>query len=187
VVLEGTRCTVGHSAQADLVISDDPAVSRVHIVLEQIGRGWFVRDLGSHNGTQVNGERLLGERPLRDGDELLVGRTRLVYRDRSSSKETTTQSLTAPPSLTPREHDVLLELCRPVLCGNVFTPPAAVREIAQALIVTQAAVKQHLGRLYDKFGIYEDTGEARRVRLANEAVRRGAVTMADIRASNPRQ
>jgi DNA-binding CsgD family transcriptional regulator len=185
VVLDGTRCSVGQSIQADVVIADDPAVSRIHLILEQIGRSWFVRDLGSHNGTLVNGERLMGERPLRDGDELLVGRTRLVYRDRASTEEPTTQSLSAPPVLTPRERDVLLELCRPLLCGNVFTPPAAVRQIAEALVVTQAAVKQHLGRLYDKFGIYDDTGEARRVRLANEAIRRAAVTMTDIRASAP--
>mgnify|MGYP002336169275 FL=1 len=45
--------------------------------------------------------------------------------------------------------------------------------------MSEAAVKQHLARLYIKFGIYD--GERRRVRLANEALRRGAVTMADVR------
>jgi hypothetical protein len=46
-------------------------------------------------------------------------------------------------------------------------------------VVTEAAVKQHLIRLYDKFDI-RDPGEHRRLRLANEAIRRGAVSMAEI-------
>jgi hypothetical protein len=39
-------------------------------------------------------------------------------------------------------------------------------------------VKQHISRLYDKFGIYEREG--RRARLANEAIRRGVVTAAEV-------
>jgi hypothetical protein len=41
-------------------------------------------------------------------------------------------------------------------------------------------VKQHLAHLYDKFGLFE-TGERRRVRLANEALHRGIVTLGDLR------
>jgi hypothetical protein len=41
-------------------------------------------------------------------------------------------------------------------------------------------VKQHLAHLYDKFGLLE-TGERRRVRLANEALLRGIVTLGDLR------
>ncbi|TMK60536.1 MAG: alpha/beta fold hydrolase [Actinobacteria bacterium] len=83
-----------------------------------------------------------------------------------------------PPDLTRRERDVLAALCRPALHGNVFEEPASVREIAAALVVTDAAVKQHLLHLYDKFGIAE-TGERRRVRLAREAIRRRAAVLTD--------
>ncbi len=83
-----------------------------------------------------------------------------------------------PPDLTRRERDVLAALCRPALQGNVFEEPASVREIAAALVVTEAAVKQHLLHLYDKFEIAE-TGERRRVRLAREAIRRRAVVLSD--------
>lgn len=86
-----------------------------------------------------------------------------------------------PPELTRRERDVLIALCRPLLDGDVFTEPAPVREIAAALVVTEAAVKQHLGHLYDKFGIAQ-SGERRRIRLANEAIRRGAVPLMDLEA-----
>jgi DNA-binding CsgD family transcriptional regulator len=52
--------------------------------------------------------------------------------------------------------------------------------VAARLAVSEAAVKQHLLHLYDKFGIY-GSGDRRRVRLANEALRRGAVSLADVR------
>ena len=51
-------------------------------------------------------------------------------------------------------------------------------------MVTEAAVKQHLSRLYDKFKIFDREG--RRSHLANEAIRRGAVSMAEILARPPR-
>jgi DNA-binding NarL/FixJ family response regulator len=51
--------------------------------------------------------------------------------------------------------------------------------MAQQLFVTEAAVKQHLQNLYDKFAV--PTEGERRVRLANEAIRRGAVTLAMLR------
>ena len=44
-------------------------------------------------------------------------------------------------------------------------------------------MKQHLLHLYDKFGIYSGTG-SRRVRLANEAIRRGALSVAELRAAS---
>lgn len=48
------------------------------------------------------------------------------------------------PSLTTRERDVLVALCRPLLDRDMFTEPASTRAIADELAITQAAVKQHL-------------------------------------------
>lgn len=67
--------------------------------------------------------------------------------------------------------------------GDTFTEPASIRRIAGVLVVSDDAVKKHLVRLYDKFAIAED-GERRRVRLANAALERGAVTLADLRAGS---
>jgi DNA-binding NarL/FixJ family response regulator len=83
--------------------------------------------------------------------------------------------------LTARERDVLLALCRPLLDRDMFTEPAPTRAIAEELVITQAAVKQHLVNLYDKFGVAADEPN-RRSRLANEALRRGAVSLAELRA-----
>ena len=49
---------------------------------------------------------------------------------------------------------------------------------------TELSRLQHLLKLYDTFGI-DETGERRRVRLANEALCRGAVTLAEVRAERP--
>jgi DNA-binding CsgD family transcriptional regulator len=94
-----------------------------------------------------------------------------------------TERAQPPPPVTARERDVLVELCRPVLAGDLFTEPASIRQIAAALGITDAAVKQHLLHLYDKFEVYVEPTR-RRAGLANEAVRRGAVGLADLRASD---
>jgi len=183
VPLDAERVTVGRGASNDVSIPTDPMMSRLHAVFERVGTGWCLKDLSSHNGTFVNGQRLWADRPLRTGDDIRVGRTRLVYRVEGGADDlTATVAPQRVPDLTHREKDVLMALCRPMLSGDVFTEPAAIKQIASELVVTDAAIKQHLLRLYDKFGIREQ-GERRRVRLANEAVRRGAVTFADLRSS----
>lgn len=181
VPLETDRVTVGSDASNAIVVSGDPQVSRLHAALERYPTGWCLKDLASRNGTFVNGERIWGERPLRNGDEIRVGRARLVYRPQTSTAAPKTEAALPAPELTRRERDVLLALCKPVLSGDVFTEPASIRQVAEALVVTEAAVKQHLHNLYEKFGVAGD-GERRRVRLANEAIRRSAVTLADLRA-----
>ena len=80
---------------------------------------------------------------------------------------------TAAPELTRRELDVLISLCRPALSEDAFITPATPRQIAGDLVVTEAAVKQHLARLYAKFRVPEGTN--RRARLANEVIALGLV------------
>jgi pSer/pThr/pTyr-binding forkhead associated (FHA) protein len=175
--------TVGTLESNDIVVDAD-GVSRVHAVLERFGDSWCVRDLGSRNGTFVNGGRIIGEHALHSGDEIVLGRLRLVFHGQARGQETA--AIAQPPSLTQREHDVLVALCRPLLTGDAFTEPASTRAIAAELVVSEAAVKQHLSRLYVKFDV-DDQGERRRVRLANAAVARGAVKLGDLRPkSDPR-
>ena len=178
--LEGDRVTLGKGDACAIVIDWDRAVSRVHAVLERFGDTWVVRDLGSRNGTFVNGERLSGERLLRALDEIRVGDTRLVFHGGAAHEPTATSAIEPAPEVTRREREVLVELCRPMLGGDVFREPATARRIAERLVVTEDAVKQHLRNLYGKFRIHEGE-ERRRVRLANEAIRRGAVGPADLR------
>ena len=182
ISLEKERVSIGAGADNDVVISRDPTVSRVHAVFETIGgAGWTVKDLSSRNGTFVNGDRIWGERPLHPGDEIRIGGTRILFRsDQSSAEQWTTVSPEPPPTVTPREREVLIALCRPMFSGDVFTEPSSIRAIAGELYISDAAVKQHLLRLYDKFDIVGQ-GERRRIRLANQALRRNVVRVADLR------
>ena len=59
----------------------DKIVSKEHCILEQREGGFVLRDLGSLNGTYVNGERVRGEMMLRHGDEIALGSTRARYDD----------------------------------------------------------------------------------------------------------
>ena len=174
--LESDRMTVGTLESNDVVVDAD-GVSRVHAAFERFGDAWCVRDLGSRNGTFVNGGRVIGEQALHSGDEILLGRLRLLFRGPAVGPETA--AIAEPPPLTPRERDVLLALCRPLLTGDAFTEPASIKAIAAELVVSEAAVKQHLVRLYVKFDLGAQ-GERRRVQLANAAVSTGAVKLSDL-------
>ena len=66
--------TIGRDITNDIVIND-PEVSRHHCRLTQGGGGYTVEDLGSTNGTFVNGQRLAGARPLSHNDMLGMGET----------------------------------------------------------------------------------------------------------------
>ena len=184
--LEADRTAVGKAAENDVALEHDPTASHLHAVLERFSAGWCVTDLGSSNGTWVNGERVWSAHRLRHGDEIRVGQTRLVFRDPLGVGGSVTEAEDAPPTLTGRERDVIVALCRPLLDRDMFTEPAATRAIADELVITQAAVKQHLANLYDKFGI--PAGDShRRARLANEALRRGAVSLTQLRASESKE
>ena len=181
VALEVQRFTIGSDPSNDLVL-DDPAVSALHCVLDSFPVGRSVRDLGSRNGTVVNGERISAEQALKAGDEIRVGTSRIILNGESEKPRRDTRALVEPPSLTRREMDVLTELCRPLLHGDAFTEPGSVRTIASALVITEAAVKQHIANLYDKFDLFGE--DRRRVRLANTALQTGAVTLAHLRSDS---
>jgi hypothetical protein len=166
--------TIGRGKGADIRL-EDPSVSRLHAEIVRRGPYVYVADLGlSRNGTRVNG-RPVARRVLDEGDVLSFGAARcriggLPAEEISADSE---MRRSAAPELTRRELDVLTSLCRPALSDEAFATPATAGEIAADLVVTEAAVKQHLLRLYQKFRITE--GPNRRTRLANEVVALGLV------------
>ena len=169
-----TVTTIGRGSGVDIRLAD-PSVSRLHAEIVRHGPYAYVADLGlSRNGTRVNG-RLVARRVLEEGDVLSFGAARCrvggIPREDIAAEVELRRS--ASPELTRRELDVLTSLCRPALSDEAFVAPATAREIAADLVVTEAAVKQHLLRLYQKFRIPE--GQNRRVRLANEVIALGLV------------
>lgn len=76
VSLTGTRLVAGRLASCDITV-DDPTVSREHAAFVRRGDGWWVVDLGSTNGTVVNGARVSEER-LEPGDTVELGESKLA-------------------------------------------------------------------------------------------------------------
>jgi FHA domain len=66
------RLTLGRSRDCDCVLAE-PSVSRRHAELRRHGDRWLLRDLGSRNGTRVNGVRLLDEAEVGPGDRVSFG------------------------------------------------------------------------------------------------------------------
>ena len=181
VALTGQRITIGKDPSNTVAFEHDGTVSRLHAVLEDYGAGWSIRDLGSRNGTRVNGEQIHTERALHPSDEVRVGHSRLIFRGDRIARDAMSDTEVAEPApeLTRRERDVLDALCRPLFSGEPFPQPASTRQIAVELVITDAAVKQHLLNLYAKFNV--ETERERRTALAKEAIRRGAVNRAALR------
>ena len=77
VVLGEQVLRIGRMADCGVQLAD-PNVSRYHAEVRPSGDGFTIVDLGSTNGTKVNGARI-GERALRDGDEIMVGATTMHF------------------------------------------------------------------------------------------------------------
>jgi hypothetical protein len=80
VSLDQGVTVIGRSSGCDIVV-DDPNVSRRHAEIRRMGEGYSLVDLGSTNGTEVNGQRV-GETSLMNGDVIGVGTTRLTFERR---------------------------------------------------------------------------------------------------------
>jgi S1-C subfamily serine protease len=75
VALSGAECTVGRHPDSALRFGAEAeqGVSARHALLLREGTGWRLRDLGSTNGTWLNGRRMADDAALRDGDRIAFG------------------------------------------------------------------------------------------------------------------
>ena len=71
--------TFGRSSECGICIADSN-ISREHCKLERTDAGWLLTDLGSTNGTYVNGRRVIAPTSLRRGDTIQVGKTVMEVR-----------------------------------------------------------------------------------------------------------
>ena len=77
--LEGETFSIGRSHENDLCFPGDASLSRAHLIFEHDAEGWTVRDLGSKNGTMVNGLRISESQRLRAGDRVAAGHLVVVF------------------------------------------------------------------------------------------------------------
>jgi pSer/pThr/pTyr-binding forkhead associated (FHA) protein len=76
-LLDAERTTAGRSTQSDIFL-DDVTVSRKHAEFVREGQQFWVRDVGSLNGTYVNRSRI-DQAALRAGDEVQIGKFRMTF------------------------------------------------------------------------------------------------------------
>src|SRR6202049_3043565 len=81
VKLEGEKYELGRAESNALCFQDVVGLSRKHLVFERDGTNWVVRDLGSTNGTFVNGARISGVQILRSKDRVNVGELSIVFNE----------------------------------------------------------------------------------------------------------
>jgi pSer/pThr/pTyr-binding forkhead associated (FHA) protein len=97
--------TVGRDITNDIVIND-PEVSRHHLRFSRTADGFTIEDLGSTNGTFINGQRLSGSRPLNNGDMISLGETVTLGYERlhpAGSSPATAPSPSADPMPQPAQ------------------------------------------------------------------------------------
>ena len=79
ILLEGDTLSLGRSGANELCYAEDAGLSRQHMLLERDGEDWTVRDLGSKNGTFLNGVRIADKQRLKPGDRIVTSRVALTY------------------------------------------------------------------------------------------------------------
>lgn len=147
---DGTRfdlvdvdASIGRDATNDIVVSNDSKVSRSHAELQFREGRWLLLDLGSRNGTIVNGRRVR-QHPLRGGDRIQCGENIFVFvaADDPNVTEMNEAVVGALPRLSRRERQVV------ELVAEGLTD----RDIGERLFISTSTVRSHLDRVSEKTG-----------------------------------
>lgn len=177
VPLWAGRLTVGRADSNNLPIKDD-AVSRVHASVERVAGQYVLRDLGSSNGTFVNGERIVADRTLHPDDEITVGHSRIVFRGAADDlAETLRIPVSAAVGLGDRV--TLIMLCRALATVGQPDEPITRRRLAESLSQSEKELEEQLEGLYSQLGLDEESTRSPEG-LAAEAIRQRVVVVGDL-------
>jgi pSer/pThr/pTyr-binding forkhead associated (FHA) protein len=102
--------TIGRSSKNDLSLASDLSLSRFHAEIRREGKQYLVRDVGSRNGTNVNGAPVIQPVPFGPGDRITLGETTIIFGEGVSpsvviddspvGRETTTYTLSVDEVIT---------------------------------------------------------------------------------------
>ncbi len=135
MILKQDRYELGRADTNDLCFRDVAGLSRKHMVFERDGANWTVRDLGSTNGTYVNGAQLSGTHILKPKDQVKAGELSVVFSEGGAAvnqtvvfveKRSTTEQETSMTSSL----DVLGEESKSAVSAHVEALIRAGRELA---------------------------------------------------------
>jgi pSer/pThr/pTyr-binding forkhead associated (FHA) protein len=97
------KTRIGRERDNELILTD-PRVSRYHTLIELVEGQWTIRDMGSANGTFVNGRPISEPRPLAPDDRITVGDTELVFQPSQVSPGVSAPPRTLRPTKATPEH-----------------------------------------------------------------------------------
>ncbi|MCG8648589.1 MAG: FHA domain-containing protein [Pirellulales bacterium] len=80
VVPAGEKRTLGRTDESDFQTPLDAKTSRIHFSIECCQRNGILRDLGSRNGTYLNGQRVMDDCEIQHGDQIVAGATIVLVR-----------------------------------------------------------------------------------------------------------
>jgi pSer/pThr/pTyr-binding forkhead associated (FHA) protein len=162
--LDGDEATIGRRQKNEVVLND-PLVSRVHAIMMRRGGVMLIEDLGSHNGTYVNDERLHGIRQLQHGDKVTIGSSKILFEDPTTLAEDNTQvsdsAAFAGATFTQRQIQVMRLMARGL--SN--------KQIGERLFVSERTVKAYVSSIFEKLQVQK------RAAAVASALRLGLIDM----------
>lgn len=135
--MRGDQLTIGRSSSCRLSFPQQKALSRTHARFAREGSGWTIEDLGSSNGTLLNGVRLEGKCSLGAGDNVRLGEVELLVEPVSNASGLVGAEFESDAAVSPKSSfqytDLHAILARSQGAATVFGRPADVRPINDAL------------------------------------------------------
>lgn len=121
IVIDKAVLFVGRHPDCDVILTKSRKVSRKHCCLAQVDNQFFLRDLGSMNGVQVNGERVEGCAPVGIGDEIVIGDVHFELKGEGKSRREPAPksaepggAATAPPRILEPPPDLSQDMPVPI-------------------------------------------------------------------------
>lgn len=103
--LDGASVSIGRASDCSIPIKDR-YLSRKHAEMIPTGKSWILRDLGSANGTYLNGNRVEHERELNTGDRIRLGDTEIVFETAERTDRFVAVDVVSSPTISIPVHDI---------------------------------------------------------------------------------
>jgi pSer/pThr/pTyr-binding forkhead associated (FHA) protein len=125
--LDMATISIGRSTDNQIVFASD-SVSRHHALITFSGGVYVLRDLGSKNGTRVNGQPLSGEHPLNNEDKVAFGDIKLTFKLGEEGETRTLTHVSPVKALVKSYLELDFEAMQVKLHGQLLDPPLTLME-----------------------------------------------------------
>ncbi len=152
IPVDKSEIIIGRSRDCSLILQA-PSISRRHSQLRIFGDAVYLKDMGSRNGTYINGVKLNDEKELRDGDIIRMGMLEFVFQEEEDDDTEKTiidtgrqqeKNFAQRFGISAREEEVLYLLIKGL----------KIKDISDKLFISQGTAKNHVLSIYQKTGCH---------------------------------